>query len=245
MAAKNGHRSAIPESVKREVRKRCCFGCVICGAPIFHYDHIRPYSTVKAHTADNLTLLCPNHHQSKTSGVLPEVVVANFNARPFNTCAAYTSGDTLHSFGMIAELKLGSILATFDFGKYPDCEGFAAIAVDGTALVGAQHEDGNLLLFMYGADHLGRDLFVIERGELIVSTAALDFQREGRRFIIREETDGHVALDFLKADNGFTVNAGLVCHKGRRVMIDTAGIRGCLETCSARSYEGLGSRAKP
>jgi len=48
--------------MQREVRQRCGFGFVICGIPIYHYDHIIDHAEVHEHTADKLTLLCPTHH---------------------------------------------------------------------------------------------------------------------------------------------------------------------------------------
>lgn len=72
----------IPAPVKREVRYKCRFGCVICGHPIVHYDHIIPYAKVKEHTPDNIVLLCPNHHQEKTSGRISIDQVKRFSDEP-------------------------------------------------------------------------------------------------------------------------------------------------------------------
>jgi hypothetical protein len=44
--------------MKREIRQRCGFGCVLCGIRIYQYDHIIDYAQVQEHTADNITLLC-------------------------------------------------------------------------------------------------------------------------------------------------------------------------------------------
>jgi len=74
----------IPEAIKREVRQRCGFGCVICGAPIYEYDHIIDWSIVKKHEAKNITLLCPQHHTEKTKGLLTREQVANSNMNPFS-----------------------------------------------------------------------------------------------------------------------------------------------------------------
>jgi len=63
-------REAIPADLKRRVRQRCGFGCVICGSPIWDYDHIEEYATVKEHTYENLVLLCPTCHRKKTNGLI-------------------------------------------------------------------------------------------------------------------------------------------------------------------------------
>lgn len=61
----------IPAEVKREVRKRCNFGCVICGAIIIDYEHFRPdFKDAREHDPDGITLLCPTHHGRVSRGVL-------------------------------------------------------------------------------------------------------------------------------------------------------------------------------
>ncbi len=56
-------RPKIPDDLKREVRQRCAFGCVICRSPIYEYAHIIPWEEVRAHTYDNLVLLCGADHK--------------------------------------------------------------------------------------------------------------------------------------------------------------------------------------
>lgn len=74
----------IPANIKREVRKRCGFGCVMCGAPIYEYEHMKEWAKYKEHRAEDITLLCPNHHAEKTKGLLPIKIVREKNNNPFN-----------------------------------------------------------------------------------------------------------------------------------------------------------------
>lgn len=60
------NRPNIPAKLKRKVRQRCGFGRIICGLPIYEYDHIVEYSKTKHHNEGELTLLCPTHHSMKT-----------------------------------------------------------------------------------------------------------------------------------------------------------------------------------
>jgi hypothetical protein len=46
----------VPAEIKRAVRQRCGFGCVLCGVPIFQYDHMIPFAEVQEHTEENITL---------------------------------------------------------------------------------------------------------------------------------------------------------------------------------------------
>jgi hypothetical protein len=54
----------IPDAIKRVVRQECGFGCVICGASICQYAHLRPpYEDALEHTAANIALLSGDCHQ--------------------------------------------------------------------------------------------------------------------------------------------------------------------------------------
>ena len=80
---KHGLPRAIPAEIKRLVRKRCGFGCVICGLGIYEYEHFNlEFNKAKIHEADGITLLCPNHHTKKTTGKLSVETVRIFNAEP-------------------------------------------------------------------------------------------------------------------------------------------------------------------
>lgn len=80
-----GKRPAIPESIKRQVRKEAKFGCIFCGSPIIEYHHIEPYCKVKCHEKDNLALLCPEHHHRANCGELLKEKVITAKNNPFNS----------------------------------------------------------------------------------------------------------------------------------------------------------------
>ena len=80
---KHGLSRSIPEDIKREVRKRCGFGCVMCGLGIYEYEHFNPeFKNARTHDVEGITLLCPNHHNKKTKGVLSIETVKRFNDNP-------------------------------------------------------------------------------------------------------------------------------------------------------------------
>ena len=45
-------KTLVPELMKREVRQRCGFGCVICGMPLYTYEYMLDYANVHRHVAD-------------------------------------------------------------------------------------------------------------------------------------------------------------------------------------------------
>lgn len=59
----------IPPDVRREVRQRSGFGCVLCGSAIIEYHHFDPpFVDATSHRADGITALCPRCHAKAESG---------------------------------------------------------------------------------------------------------------------------------------------------------------------------------
>lgn len=86
----------IPEAIKREVRKRCGFTCVLCGNLIWEYEHIVPFAECKEHCADNITLLCKAHHGEVTAGRLDKAIVKRADQNPFGRRNSFYSSHALH-----------------------------------------------------------------------------------------------------------------------------------------------------
>jgi hypothetical protein len=74
----------IPLSIQHEVRRRCGYGCVICGIPLYEYEHMLGWANVQRHVAEEITLLCDQHHRESTGGLLPIEAVREANSNPFN-----------------------------------------------------------------------------------------------------------------------------------------------------------------
>src|SRR4051794_8026602 len=77
-------RPQIPRPDARQIRQRCGFGCVMCGLPLYEYDHLDGWANTYSHDPERVTLLCDKHHREKTGGLLPESLVEQANARPSN-----------------------------------------------------------------------------------------------------------------------------------------------------------------
>jgi len=76
-------RDNIPEHIKREVRKRCGFGCVICGSIPFDYHHYNPpFNQAREHCADGIVLLCGGHHTEAGKGLLSVDTIKKSAASP-------------------------------------------------------------------------------------------------------------------------------------------------------------------
>jgi len=74
----------IPDPVARAVRQRCGFGCVICGKPIYQYEHKLGFAKVQRHVAEEITLLCGTHHDERTRGLRTAEQVEEADRNPYN-----------------------------------------------------------------------------------------------------------------------------------------------------------------
>ena len=61
----------IPLPIQREVRQRCGFGCVVCGMPLYEYEHLLGWAQVERHVATEITLLCDQHHREDLRSTAP------------------------------------------------------------------------------------------------------------------------------------------------------------------------------
>lgn len=65
---KHGLSRDIRSDVKRNVRQRCGFGCVVCGLGIIQYEHIDPeFHEAQQHEPEKIALLCPQCHAKVTT----------------------------------------------------------------------------------------------------------------------------------------------------------------------------------
>ncbi|WP_186251663.1 hypothetical protein [Burkholderia gladioli] len=83
MKNKYGLSRYVPVDVRRVVRKRCGFGCVICGLAYYDFEHFDPdFSEAREHNPDGMTLLCSQCNQKRARGRLSVETVARANANP-------------------------------------------------------------------------------------------------------------------------------------------------------------------
>jgi hypothetical protein len=73
----------IDAAVKRLVRQRAGFGCVICGSAIYTYEHVDPmFAEATVHDPNCITLLCGGCHGRATEGLLSTASVQRAMASP-------------------------------------------------------------------------------------------------------------------------------------------------------------------
>lgn len=184
----------LEDGLKREVRQRCGFGCVICGRPIYEYDHILGWANVKRHVASEITLLCDDHHREKTAGFLPNQRVIEANQRPFNIINGVTAPHTLHYSGREFSLVIGSYV--FDGTDRGSGAAGQAIRIDGESLFGVRLEDGHFLLNLSVHDSNDNLVLLIDDNELVLNVCSWDIEVVGTRITIREDK-GSILFDIV------------------------------------------------
>lgn len=195
----------IPGWIKREVRQQCLFGCAICGSPFFEYDHIDEFADVKKHEADNLVLMCPNHHSSKTTHKLSKERVRAAKQTPFNSTRQFTGPFQLVDDENIM-IELGSNLVEANNIKNGV---FPAIWVNGSLFMALNFENGWVTVSLALTDILGNVILVINKGEMRVKTQIGDFTYTGDRIIIKDfEKSNHTLLDMNLSNQQVKINSG-------------------------------------
>jgi hypothetical protein len=211
-------RPAIPAQTKLAVRQRCGFGCVVCGAPVFEYDHIEEFSKVGVHDSANLTLLCRNHHGDKTSRRLSREFILSANSNPFNLNEKMTSPWRQFFAGSSVKFIVGSDKYLFDFSG-AEIDFFSAIQIGSKSMLGFRFDGSGLLLNAVLTNRSGKKILIIEDGEIRASTEVFDYKVEGPVFTIRSAKNS-VELKLQVQDQGLSIIKGYFVRKGISLAVE-------------------------
>lgn len=199
-------RPDIEDGIKREVRQRCGFGCVMCGRPFYQYDHLLGWANVKRHVASEITLLCGSHHDEKTKKLLPNEIVIKANENPFNVVNSVTAPHTLYYGGSDYSIVIGG----WEFrGKSQGSGTRDAIRMDGESLIGVRIEDDHFLLNLNIYNAHDELVLCIVDNELILNTCMWDIEVEGSTITIRER------LRVILFEIDFQPPSSVVVRRGR------------------------------
>jgi len=112
MANKYGLSRNIPAEVKRAVRQRDGFGCVVCGQAVIEYEHFDPeFSEAKTHDPAGIILLCIACHGLKTRNRLSRETIKMHALAPKARQVGFSHGpfDVGQDY---PEIWLGNIVMT-------------------------------------------------------------------------------------------------------------------------------------
>lgn len=219
------NRPPIPEPVRRAVRQRCGFGCVICGSPLVEYDHIDGWAKKWIHDVQRITLLCPAHHSEKTKGLLPKKEVEKATANPRNVSEGTSSPYGLW-FAATEGERCEFMFGTNRFISAPLTEGvhFTPIVVHDKPMIRFTYMDGRLLLSCRMANKERRLLLEIENNEVKISRTNWDVELEGQRLTLRT-APGEIALG-IRFEPPRTVHIERIhmVHEGHKIDLESGNL---------------------
>lgn len=186
----------IPEGVKRLVRQRSRFGCVICRSAIYDYEHIAPrFKDAKIHDPQSICLLCPGCHRQSTEGTLP----AHEIARAYEAIANSECVDPSRRVGFF---DLFSANPTIMIGGVRFEGPGAIINIDGrdhlSFIPNCEVGGPRFVINAKFKDRDGRELFRIEANHWICGSDLWDVDIVAGRLIIRRRR-GDILLDAEKS----------------------------------------------
>jgi hypothetical protein len=163
------------EDVKREVRRRAGYGCLICGSAFGQYDHIDPeFANATEHNPDRIFYLCGLHHDLRGRGQLSPEAVRVAAANPCALQAGFSHG----AFDMQTDkpvLHIGQSTGV-------NCREF--LRVNGVTVLAVREPEtagGPFRLSANFTDRDGLPIVEIVDNEWRATTSAWDVKTEGRR----------------------------------------------------------------
>lgn len=218
MADQDKESRNIPYPIKREVRQRCGFGCVICGLPLYEYDHIVEWSETKEHEASNITLLCDKHHKEKTHELLPIEKVIEANKNPYNKQKGHSSPLALHySKSDIIEIAIGN--CNFKFQNPQDGFTLTPFSIYDHPVIQFKLDQEQLFLSLWTCNKEDKLILTIKENELVYATDSWDIEMKKRNLVLREG-HGSILLGLLfKVPNKIAVKRGFLSLAGVDIIV--------------------------
>jgi hypothetical protein len=195
---KHGLSRYIPSDIRREVRKRCGFGCVCCGKAIAQYEHFDPdYADAKEHLASGITFLCGGCHDNVTRKFWSKEKIRMHNDNPF----CIKRGHAIDAF------DISTVHPIILMGSTTWIDTWTILEVMGEQVLvirPPEESEGPYRLSGKLSDDSASGLLVIEDNEWKASSAQWDCEVEGRTLTIRRKL-GAILLE-LEAIPGTGIN---------------------------------------
>lgn len=203
-------RTPIPGPVQRQIRQRCGFGCVLCGAPLYDYHHMTPYNELQQHDAEEITLLCDKHHKEASNGLLPAEQILQANGNPFNVQHKVSSPYGLHFQGSQFQCVIGGNRFSGGLRNQEGIVVMIPLSVDDIDLVWfCIDPSGNLFLNANIFDENNLPLLRLVGNRLAYRTDAWDIEFKGRLLTVRE------AARKISFEIEFSPPGQIIIHRAR------------------------------
>lgn len=238
MTTKNRHGLArrVPADIKRIIRQRCGFGCVICGIGFYEYEHFNPdFADATEHNPKGMTLLCSQCNQKRARGRLSAQTVSLANDNP--KCLEQGFSNELFDFhSEPLEIVLGGL-------AFYNCQHL--IVVNGTPILSVQpssEPNSPMLLSGIFCDSLGRETLKINENEWLVESSTWDVDCEGSRITIRSAPRQLALVLKMNPPRGILVERLDMFFEGVRFIVDEENFRFSLDGERWNSWSGCSMR---
>ncbi|WNY81920.1 HNH endonuclease [Cronobacter dublinensis] len=172
---------AIPAEVKRQIRQKCGFGCVICASPIIGYEHVDPiFVLAKEHSPEAMTLLCPTCHAKVTKRIYSKEKVKKAMREP----AARIQGKISDKL----DFSEGEPLIKFGGETFVNCK--IPVMFQGEPLLQIEIEDGETLMSGRFYDSKGNLSLEIIKNEWVCDNRCWDVTVIGPTISVIEKKAG-------------------------------------------------------
>ncbi len=235
----------IPLWMKRNIRRRCGFGCVMCGLPIFEYHHMTPWHKARKHVESDITLLCDNDHRRAGAGLLPEQQVHAANAKPNNVSGGMTGTERLYFSGPAVLVHFATV--AISSSNEAAINEQVLLTICGLPIISCKFDNGNLLITATFYDENNRVLLQILDNELTFAVDAWDVQFVKNRLTISDAARvTRLQFEFVPPSQLGIIEARLQ-YNGIKVAIDSKCITvtGPYGTHSSSPYLNVSDCAFP
>lgn len=204
--------------LRREIRQRCGFGCVVCGSAFYDYEHFNPdFCDATEHVAEGITLLCMQCNQKRRRKLLSRETVANKNKDPM--CRRDGFSSEVFDFGTdpievyVAGNKFKHVDTLIMLGG---CE---VLSVAEPVNAGEPFR-----LSGFFSDRTGATTLEIEENVVRVGAGNWDVENRGARITIRKQLRDISLVLFLEPPNRITVERIDMQCEGRYLKGDSKGL---------------------
>ena len=211
--------------MKREVRQRDGFGCIVCGSAFYQYDHlVTEFKDAVIHDPQRIVLLCGGCHDRKTRGALSTKTLQEHAQSPRCIQKDFSWGP----------LDIGRDHPEIVFGTITAINVRSLITIDGEDVFSiapplVAHRPFTVNASLY--DKNGRQTIKIVRNEFQAAVSNWDVEITGSRvtvrsapgefdLVIRMEPPHRLVIERL---NMVYKNFSIQCREGKDTIIESSG----------------------
>ncbi len=193
----------------RNIRTRCGFGCVICGIPLYEYDHMNGWANTKEHREEDITLLCDSHHKQVTNKLLSRNAVRNANSNPYNLQKGISKPYFLnYAGGNLVTVLGGNIFQT----QVP-------LIIEDQPIIGYKSDGETLLLYVRLFNEKGELILAIRENELVYSMDPWDIEFQTNQLTLRAGRGKFLIRMRFVVPNKLVIDRGTLRFKEHSVSI--------------------------